>query len=88
MSPVKATAIACAICLILWIGFQIFCSVGSTLFGALGEKMGGRSTQVSGMWRFAAQVNKSMCRGVMLMHQRNNQIFGTGKDNVAGHFPL
>jgi hypothetical protein len=86
LSQKQALLIACITCLVLFVGFQAFCSLGSALFNGLGERLGAPSVRVSGLWRFACQSRKAICRGAMLMHQRGSEIYGEGKDNAMGPF--
>lgn len=86
LTRTKVVSIAVVACLFLFLSYQVFATVSGTLFSNLGDRLGGPTMKITGVWRFASQVNKTVCRGFMLIHQRGNQIFGTGKDNIGGTF--
>jgi hypothetical protein len=87
LSKKKAIVIACLATLVLFLGIQAFCAMATGLFSAINDRMGGSSqAKLTGIWRFAAKVNNSMTKGVMLIHQHSDQIYGEGKDNAMGPF--
>jgi hypothetical protein len=86
LSHKKAVLIACLVCLVLFIAIQSVCSIAGTFLGAVNQKLSTPKASLSGIWRFAMQANKAQARGVMYVHQRGNQIYGSGRDTAKGPF--
>jgi hypothetical protein len=86
----KQKAIIVTVCLLIgfFVAFRIFAGITSSLLGGAAGNMpiGGSGQHLTGKWRFAAQLPKSVVKGEMMVHQKGDQIFGEGKDNSGGYF--
>jgi len=88
MSKQKAIAVTVALLIGFFLTFRIFAGITSSLFGGVAGNMpiGASGQQLAGKWRFAAQLPHSVVKGEMMMHQKDDKIWGEGKDNSGGFF--
>jgi hypothetical protein len=92
VSKMQAGIAICAVLVLLFVCFQIFSTVFTTMFagattGQLGNPFGGGGQDnLSGKWRFAAKAGNVAANGTMLLRQQGNRVYGEGQDNSGGYF--
>ena len=70
-------------------GFQTFYIASTSLLTHFNNSTAvapGGGVAISGRWQFAAKWNNNSCQGQIIIHQRDNQIFGQGIDYNFGQY--